>query len=84
LKIGGQSRLRQEHPINDEAVSPLRRRTIEDMTIRHFAARTQTDYIRTVRTFAAFLGQSLDQAEPEDLRRFQSLRVRMASSHGRL
>jgi hypothetical protein len=34
------------------------------------------DSIRTVRTFAAFLGQSLDQAEPEDLRRFESLRVR--------
>jgi hypothetical protein len=33
---------------------------IEDITIRHFAARTQTDYIRTVRTFAAFLRQSLD------------------------
>jgi hypothetical protein len=39
---------------------------IEDITIRHFAARTQTDYVRTVRTFAAFLGQSLDQAEPEE------------------
>jgi hypothetical protein len=26
--------------MNDEAVSPLRRRMIEDMTIRHFAARS--------------------------------------------
>lgn len=57
--------------MNDEAVSPLRRRMIEDMTIRHFAARMQTNYIRTVRTFAAFLGQSPDQVEPKDLRRFQ-------------
>jgi hypothetical protein len=46
---------------------------IEDMTIRYFATRMQTNYIRTrtVRTFAAFLSQSPDQVEPEDLRRFQ-------------
>src|SRR3954453_14391645 len=58
-------------PMSNEAVIPLRRRMIDDMTIRHFGAKTQADYIRTVRTFAAFLGQSPDQAEPEDLRRFQ-------------
>src|SRR4051794_9391538 len=57
--------------MSNEAVSPLRRRMIDDMTIRHFGAKTQADYIRTVRTFAAFLGQSPDQAEPEDLRRFR-------------
>ena len=57
--------------MSHEAVSPLRRRMIDDMTIRHFGAKTQADSIRTVRTFAAFLGQSPDQAEPEDLRRFQ-------------
>jgi hypothetical protein len=57
--------------MSNEAVSPLRRRMIDDMTIRHFGAKTQADSIRTVRTFAAFLGQSPDQAEPEDLRRFQ-------------
>ena len=57
--------------MSNKAVSPLRRRMIDDMTIRHFGAKTQADYIRTVRTFAAFLGQSPDQAEPEDLRRFQ-------------
>src|SRR3712207_2186189 len=67
----GPPRLGQEPPMSNEAVSPLRRRMIDDMTIRHFVAKTQADYIRTVRTFAAFLGQSPDQAEPEDLRRFQ-------------
>jgi integrase/recombinase XerD len=46
-------------------MKPSARRMIEDMTIRHFVARTQTHYIRTARTFAAFLGQSPDQAEPE-------------------
>jgi site-specific recombinase XerD len=57
--------------MSNQVVSPLRRRMIEDMTIRHFSAKTQADYIRAVRTFAGFLGQSPDQAEPEDLRRFQ-------------
>ena len=29
-------------------VSPLRQRMIEDMTIRQFGAKTQTDYIREI------------------------------------
>ena len=57
--------------INPNAVSPLRRRMIEDMTIRRFTEKTQGDYIRHVRAFAAFLGRSPELAEPEDLRRFQ-------------
>src|SRR5215210_4458294 len=61
----------REPSMTHEAVSPLRRRMIDDMTIRQFGAKTQADSIRTVRTFAAFLGQSPGQAEPEDLRRFQ-------------
>ena len=56
---------------NPNAVSPLRRRMIEDMTIRRFTEKTQSDYIRHVRAFAAFLGRSPELAEPEDLRRFQ-------------
>ena len=32
--------------MTDEAISPLRRRMIEDMTIRKFAPKTQHDYIR--------------------------------------
>jgi hypothetical protein len=30
--------------MTDEAISPLRRRMIEDMTIRKFAPKTQQDY----------------------------------------
>ena len=56
---------------NPNAVSPLRRRMIEDMTIRRFTEKTQGDYIRHVRAFAAFLGRSPELAEPENLRRFQ-------------
>ena len=37
-------------------VSPLRRRMIEDMTIRKYAPRTQEGYIRAVKNFSAFLG----------------------------
>ena len=40
------------------SVSPLRQRLIDDMTIRHFAPRTQQAYIRAIRRFSAFLGAS--------------------------
>jgi integrase/recombinase XerD len=55
----------------DEAMSPLRRRMIEDMTIRKLAPKTQQGYIRTIKDFAAFLGRSPDTASFEDVRRFQ-------------
>jgi integrase/recombinase XerD len=51
--------------------STLRQRMIEDMTVRGFTEKTQHDYIRCVKTFAAFLGRSPDRATAEDLRRFQ-------------
>ena len=34
--------------MTSEAVSPLRRRMIEDMTIRQFGGKTKSDYIRRV------------------------------------
>jgi len=58
-------------------VSPLRRRMIEDMTIRKFAPRTQEGYIRAVKNFSAFLGASPDKASSEDVRRY---RLHLASS----
>src|SRR5260370_35006609 len=51
--------------------STLRRRMIEDMTIRKFAPRTQEGYIRAIKSFSAFLGASPDTARFEDLRRYQ-------------
>jgi integrase/recombinase XerD len=57
--------------MTDEAMSPLRRRMIEDMTIRHFAPKTQHDYVQRVKNFAAFLGRSPDTASFEDVRRYQ-------------
>src|SRR5467141_4909056 len=57
--------------MTDEAMSPLRRRMIEDMAIRKLAPKTQQGYIRTIKDFAAFLGRSPDTASCEDVRRFQ-------------
>jgi site-specific recombinase XerD len=57
--------------MTDRTISPLCRRMIEDMTVRGFAPKTQTGYIRAVRDFTAFFGRSPDQASAEDLRRHQ-------------
>jgi len=52
-------------------VSPLRARIIEDMTVRGFNEHTRRDYVRHVRSFAAYIGRSPDTATAEDLRLFQ-------------
>ena len=57
--------------MTDKAISPLRQRMIEDMTIRKFALKTQHDYVQRVKNFAAFLGRSPDTASFEDVRRYQ-------------
>jgi hypothetical protein len=44
--------------MTDKAISPLRRRMIEDMTIRKLASKTQHDYLQRVKDFAVFLGRS--------------------------
>ena len=57
--------------MTEAPISPLRRRMIDDMTMRKFAPRTQEGYIRAVKGFSAFLGASPDTASFEDLRRYQ-------------
>jgi integrase/recombinase XerD len=57
--------------MTDQTISPLRRRMIEDMTIRKFAPKTQHDYLQRVKNFAAHLGRSPDTASSEDVRRYQ-------------
>ena len=64
--------------MTDKAISPLRQRMIEDMTARHFAEKVQTDYIRHVKNFVAFLGRSPDTGTSEDLRLYQ---LHMTKSH---
>ena len=57
--------------MTDKAISPLRRRLIEDMTIRRLNPRTEYQYIRHVKKFADFLGRSADKATAEDVHRYQ-------------
>jgi site-specific recombinase XerD len=57
--------------MTDQAMSPLRRRMIEDMTIRKLAPKTQHDYLQRVKNFAAYLGRSPDTASSEDVRHYQ-------------
>src|ERR1700726_2370180 len=57
--------------MTDQAMSPLRRRMIEDMTVRKFVEKTHKDYVRHVKELTAFLGRSPGTATAEDLRRYQ-------------
>jgi hypothetical protein len=45
------------------AIDPLRRRMIEDMSVRKLAAKTQHDDMQRVKDFAGFLGPSPDTAK---------------------
>ena len=40
--------------MTDTAISPLRRRMIEDVTIRQFKSTTQHNYVRFVKEFSIF------------------------------
>jgi site-specific recombinase XerD len=57
--------------MSEKPISPLRRRMIEDMSVRRFGEKTQHDYIRHIESFAKFLGRSPGTATAEDLRRYQ-------------
>ena len=54
-----------------QPVSPLRRRFIDDMTVRKLDPKTQANYPRSVKRLADFLGRSPAGASAADLRRFQ-------------
>ena len=51
--------------MSEKPISPLRRRMLDDMTMRRFTPDTQRDYISAVRKLAAFLGRSPDTATAE-------------------
>jgi len=57
--------------MTDKAISPLRRRLIEDMAIRRLGPKTRHEYIRHVKRFADFVGRSADKATAEDVHRYQ-------------
>jgi hypothetical protein len=62
--------------MTEKAISPLRQRLIEDMTIRRLGPKTWHYYIRHVKSFADFLGRSPDAATAEAVRRYK---LRLAS-----
>jgi hypothetical protein len=49
------------------AIDPLRRRMIEDMSVRKLTAKTQHDDMQRVKDFAGFLGRSPDTAKSEEV-----------------
>ena len=65
-------------------VSPLRQRMIDDMTLRKLSPKTQSGYIRAVKSFTRFLGRSPDSATAEDLRRYQLYLVEQGIASGNL
>jgi hypothetical protein len=57
-------------------LSPLRRRMIEDMTVRNLSPATQAAYVRAVEKLSRYFGRSPDRLSLKDVRAFQ---VRLAS-----
>src|SRR6516225_2017370 len=52
-------------------ISPLRRRMIEDMTIRNLSPATQRSYVHAVSKFSRYFGHSPDRLGLEDVRAYQ-------------
>ncbi len=52
-------------------ISPLRRRMIEDMTVRNLSPATQRSYIHAVSKFSRYFGHSPGRLGLEDVRAFQ-------------
>jgi site-specific recombinase XerD len=57
--------------MSEEAINPLRRRMIEDMTARNLDEATQRGYLRAVRSCCRYCGRWPGQVTFEDIRRFQ-------------
>lgn len=53
------------------AISPLRRRMIEDMTIRNLSPATQRSYLHAVGKLSRYFGRAPDRLGLEDVRAFQ-------------
>ena len=54
-------------------MSPLRRRMIEDMTVRNLSPATQRSYIHAVAKFSRYVGRSPDRLGLEDVHAYQSI-----------
>jgi integrase/recombinase XerD len=58
-------------PVAERPVSPLRRRMIEDMTIRNLSPATQRSYVHAVEKFRRHLGRSPALLGLEEVRAYQ-------------
>jgi len=56
-------------------ISPLRRRMIEDMTVRNLSPATQRSYIHAVSRFSRYFGHSPDRLGLEDVRAHHGLTI---------
>ena len=65
-------------------MSPLRRRMVEDMTIRNLSPATQRSYISAVSKFSRYFGRSPDTLSLDDVRDFQVHLVSQEISWGSL
>ncbi len=70
--------------MSNKPISDLRRRMIEDMTVRSFSDNTKNNYIRHVEALAEFLGRSPDTVTGDDLRQFQLRQVQQGAQPSKL
>jgi integrase/recombinase XerD len=52
-------------------MSPLRRRMIEDMTVRNLSPATQRSYLNAISKFSRYFGRSHDHLGLEDVHAFR-------------
>ena len=57
-------------PATDKPISPLRRRMIDDMTIRNLSPTTQRSYIHAVVSYSRYFGRSPDWTSPAKVEGF--------------
>jgi len=69
---------------NTKPISPLRRRMLEDMTLRKLSPKNHATYIRAVINFTRFIKRSPDTASAEDLRQYQLHLVEQGVASGHL
>jgi integrase/recombinase XerD len=62
-------------------ISPLRRRMIEDMTVRNLSPATQQSYLNAVSKFSRYFGRSPERLGLEDVHAFQ-VHLVATGSHG--
>ena len=71
MSVGTTNQLSAVKPTIAKPISPLRRRMIDDMTIRNLSPATQRSYIHAVASYSRYFGRSPDRLSFEDVRAYQ-------------